>query len=419
MPSSPSARPFDLVLVGASGFVGRLVAAELAGQLALSAGGALQVALAGRNPRRLAAVAAGIPGAEGWPRLEVDVLDQRAAWALAERSRVIVTTVGPYLRLGFPLAAACAAVGTDYCDLTGEVLFVRRCVEQLHDQALAQGARLVHACGYDSVPSDLAVLLAAQAAAADGAGELSEAVLVARGRGGLSGGTIASYRVQLEALEAAPETRAVVRDPFALCPEPPEPAAGDPRTEADWFRPHWDPLVGGWVAPFVMAPFNTRIVRRSNALLGFAWGRRLRYREATGGRSGPLGALEAGALGVGQTLALAAFGQPRVRRWLEPLVPAPGQGPGAAQRARGWFRSELHAQTTTGARYRSLVAGRGDPGYAATAVLLTQAALGLALDRDRLPAIAGVLTPASALGRVLVDRLRRRGLELQAQAIWR
>ncbi|MFC0082371.1 saccharopine dehydrogenase family protein [Aciditerrimonas ferrireducens] len=401
-----SDRPFDVVVAGASGYVGGLVAAELAA----ASQDRLRVALAGRRPDRLAAVAEATPGATGWARLRFDAQDPRSCRAVAEQARVVVTTVGPYQRLGFALAEACAESGTDYCDLTGEVLFVRRCVDELHERAVRQGCRLVHACGYDSVPSDLAVLLAASAAQDEGTGALAEAILVARARGGLSGGTIDSYRAQLEALAADPGGWAVVLDPYALSPSRAlEPDLGD---QPDRWPPRWSDLAGGWVAPFVMAPFNTRIVRRSNALLGHAWGRALRYQEATGGRPGATGLVEAGGLAAAQGLALRAFEQPRIRRLLDRLLPAPGQGPSAAARRAGWFRSVLHARTVTGARYESVVAGTGDPGYAATAVMLTEAALALAEDRDHLPEAAGVLTPATALGWTLVERLRRRGMTL-------
>ncbi|HEV7624671.1 MAG TPA: enoyl-ACP reductase, partial [Amnibacterium sp.] len=256
------------------------------------------------------------------------------------------------------------------------------------------------------VPSDLATLLLAERAAADGAGGLQDVRLVATLRGGISGGTIDSMRAQVEAVATDRSLRRTVTDPYALSPD----RSAEPgiRQPADAGPPTRTPD-GRWTAPFVMASFNTRIVRRSNALQGWGYGRGLRYAEVMGVGSGPVGAVSA----VGVTAALAslvaAMSFSPTRTLLDRVLPAPGTGPSAETREKGWFRMVVDAETETGRRYRATAGGPGDPGYAATAVMLGESALALALDGDRLPARAGSLTPATALGDVLVERLRTAG----------
>ncbi len=396
-------RDYDLVLYGATGFVGALTAAHLAEHAPPEA----RIALAGRSGERLAAVRDGLPDAgRDWPLVEADAADPASLAVLAGAARVVATTVGPYARYGLPLVEACARAGTHYADLTGEVLFVREAVDRYGALAHGTGARIVHACGYDSIPSDLAVLLLHERAAADGAGDLSDVRLVATARGGFSGGTVDSIRGQVDTMRRDPAARRLVADPFGLSPDraaepatPQPPDAGRPTRMAD----------GRWVAPFVMAPFNTRIVRRSNALQGHAYGRGLRYGELMGCGRGPGGAATAVAATAGLVAFAAAMAVPPTRALLDRVLPAAGSGPSAETRERGWFRAAVDAETEGGRRYRAEVAGRGDPGYAATAVMLGQSALALALDGDRLPDRAGSLTPATALGDVLVERLRAAG----------
>jgi short subunit dehydrogenase-like uncharacterized protein len=398
-----SAREHDLVVYGATGFVGRLLAAYLAEQAPPGA----RIALAGRSRARLLEVRAGLPAAaREWPVLEADSGDPASLAALARQTSVVATTVGPYARYGMPVVEACAAAGTHYADLTGEVLFVREAIDRVDAVARGSGARIVHACGYDSIPSDLSTMLLARRASADGAGGLRDVRLVAMLRGGFSGGTIDSMRAQMEALQQDGSLRRVAGDPFALSPDrAAEPDTRQPRDAGPPART----ADGRWTAPFVMAPFNTRIVRRSNALQGWAYGRGLSYGEVMGVGRGPLGAVSAAGVTAGLVGTLAAMSFPPTRALLDRVLPAPGSGPSEEVREQGWFRMVVDASTESGRRYRATAAGSGDPGYAATAVMLGEAALALALDGDRLPDRVGSLTPATALGEVLVERLRAAG----------
>jgi len=393
-------REHDIVLHGATGFVGALVAAYLAGAALAD----VRIALSGRSREKLERTRAELPSsAQGWPLVVADAADPTALAALAASTRVVVSTVGPYATYGLPLVEACARAGTHYADLTGEVLFVREAIDRCDALARESGARIVHSCGYDSVPSDLGVLLLHEAA-----GELADVRLVATAKGGLSGGTVASMRAQMDAMRHDPAARRLAADPHALSPDPAaEPApvqppdAGPPGRLRD----------GTWTAPFIMAGYNTRIVRRSNALTDWSYGRGLRYGELMGCGRGVRGAAAAGAVTAGLVGALAgisaAMTTAPTRALLDRVLPAPGSGPSAASRAAGWFRSELHAVASGGRRFRAVVAGPGDPGYAATAVMLGESALCLAEDAtgDR----AGSLTPATAMGTALVERLRKAG----------
>jgi short subunit dehydrogenase-like uncharacterized protein len=403
-----TAREHDVVVFGASGFVGRLVAEHLADH----APDDVRVALAGRSSGRVEDVRAALPArARDWPVVVADSGDEASLAALAASARVVVTTVGPYDVRGLPLVAACAAAGTDYLDLTGEVLFVRDSIAGWHDTARASGARIVHAAGFDSEPSDLGVLLLADAVRADGAGTLGRTVLGVMGaRGGVSGGTVATLWGQLDRTGGDAAAARTVADPYALSPdrdaEPDrEPGAAD---ERDGWGAGWDPLLGRWVAPFVMAGVNSRVVRRSNALSGWSYGRDLRYREVVALGRNPLWAPAAAGLSVGTAgLMLGARIRP-VRAVMQRLAPSPGDGPSEQTRRTGWFRIEVHTRTTAGAHYRCDVRGVGDPGYQATSVMLGQSALAL-LDEAQPDVAGGVLTPAAAIGRPLVERLRAQG----------
>lgn len=416
--STDDEREYDIVLVGATGFVGRLTAAHLRDH----APEGLRIAIAGRSRAKLDAVAAELGGAAGsWPRLLIDVVDPAACADLAGSARVVVTTVGPYALYGRELVKACALAGTHYADLTGEVLFVRDSAEAFHDVAHRNGARIVHSCGFDSVPSDLGVLETARVAAEEGEGELTDTVLFVRSlKGGLSGGTIDSMRQQTITARESVEARRAINDPYGLSPdraaEPtraertevtpqPETAARRRRLKAIGSRlPVRRTDDGHWTGPFVMASHNTRIVRRSNALLGWRYGRAFRYHEVTDFGSqlkSPFVAAgtTAGLLGVVGGM---SFGP--TRNLLDRALPDPGEGPSEESRVNGRFRMEVVATTTSGARYATTVAARADPGYNGTAIMLGQSALCLA--EDDLRSEGGVLTPAVALDGHLVDRLR-------------
>lgn len=400
-------REFDIVLYGATGFVGKLTAAYLA-----KTAGDARIALAGRSPDKLLAVRESLgEKAQSWPIIAADASQPSTLNAMAARTQVVVTTVGPYARYGLPLVAACAAAGTDYADLTGEAQFIRESIDLHHKQAVDTGARIVHSCGFDSVPSDLTVFALHRQADEDQAGQLTGTdMVVRRFAAGLSGGTVASMLEVMREASADPEVRRLVNDPYTLTPDrAAEPELGG-QPDMRWRRggeiaPE---LKGYWVGPFVMAIINTRIVRRSNALLDYAYGRRFEYGEHMSMGSSII-APAAAAIAAGANKASIGLGTRyfnRVpRKVVERIVPKAGTGPSERTRERGHYTIETYTTTTTGARYRATMSQQGDPGYKATSVLLGECGLALALDRDRLSDLRGVLTPAAAMGDVLLDRL--------------
>ncbi len=414
-------REFDIVLFGATGFVGALAAAHLA----TVAGPEVHVALAGRSMARLETVRGQLAGTAGsWGLLEVDATDTKGLASMASRTRVLATTVGPYSRYGKQVVRAAAKAGTHYVDLTGEVLFVRWTLDEVAAHARETGAKIVHSCGFDSIPSDLGVLLTAERAAADGQGTLRDTRLVVRSmKGGISGGTIDSLRQQANTTLHDPAASQVLHDPYALSPrraeEPPQrprrPGSG--RRLPGWAPAERDPETGHWLGLFAMAGYNTRMVRLSNTLTDWSYGRELDYHEVTDCGSGPAGRVAGAVMALGLGAVVSGMSWTASRAVLDRVLPKPGEGPSESQRAQGRFRMEISSMTTTGARYRTTVAAEHDPGYGGTAIMLMQSALCLALDGPRLPQRSGVLTPATAVGDALVDRLRAQGFTLEVERV--
>jgi saccharopine dehydrogenase (NAD+, L-lysine-forming) len=350
--------------------------------------------------------------------IAADLSDAAAMKAIAGRTQVVVSTVGPYSRHGLPVVAACAAAGTDYADLAGEVPFVRRSID-LHDRlAIDSGARIVHSCGFDSIPSDLSVYALYRRAADDGDGELGDTTFVLRSTSyseGFSRGTVATMLELIRAGSSDVQTRRLLDDPYGLSPN----RSGEPE-----LGPQPDLLVrrgaeiapeltGLWTGGYLMALYNTRCVRRTNALLDWAYGRRLRYMETMS--MGSSIAAPAMAAMSNATIATASrFGGGYLRMLplglLESLAPPPGTG--FSDASRGHYRVETYTTTAGGARYVATMSQRGDPGYAATSVMLGESALALALDRDRLSERRGVLTPVAAMGDALLARLPSAGVTL-------
>lgn len=360
--------------------------------------------------------------AQSWPVLSADATSPSTLDEMAARTRVVVTTVGPYARYGMPLVAACAAAGTDYADLTGEAMFIREAIDLYHKQAAHTGTRIVHCCGFDSVPSDLTVYALHRAAQGDGTGELGDTNFVMRKlMGGFSGGTVASIMDVLDAASRDAETRRRLADPYTLSDDrDAEPELGrqpDLPRRGRYLAPE---LAGIWTAGFLMSSINTRIVRRSNALLNWAYGRRFRYAEHMSLGSSPLAPV-ASAIVAGFGNASFGLGSRYFRLLPRPLLdriaPKPGSGPSVQARDRGYYQLETYTITTSGARYVARMEQRGDPGYQATALLLGECALALALDRDKLTDLRGVLTPAAAMGDVLLTRLPAAGVSLRTERL--
>lgn len=390
-----SSRRFQLVVFGATSFVGKILTRRLVERIGV--GGDVSWAIAGRDADKLATVAAGT-GADV-EQLVADATDAGAMRELAAAGDVIVSTVGPYARYGSELIAAVAEAGVAYCDLTGEPHWMRAMLDAHGESAAANGARIVHACGFDSIPSDLGVWFTQQRAI-ERFGEpcTSIALRVDAMKGGASGGTVASMMELMEASGKDAEVRKVLANPYALAPEGERSGPRQPSVTV----PQHDQVSGQWAAPFVMAATNTRIVHRTHALLGHPWGDDFRYDEAMLMGAGPIGAAKATtvAAGLAGFGAMAGFGAGR--RVLELVLPEPGEGPSADAQESGLFVIRLFGETGSGSKIVTKVTGDRDPGYGSTAKMLAESSLALV---DSLPSEVGFLTPATAFGDRLIDRL--------------
>jgi short subunit dehydrogenase-like uncharacterized protein len=388
-------RKYDLIVWGASGFTGRLVVEYLAERYPAAE---LRWAVGGRNRDKLARVLGDIPVKGDPPDIVVaDSRDANAMHDLAASTRVVLTTVGPYARYGTELVAACATAGTDYCDLCGEVQWMRQMIDEVQASAASSGARIVMSCGFDSIPSDIGVhRLQALSLERHGKPCVEVSTLVRAMKGGASGGTYASM---LNAIDEARQDRATARvlvDPYALNPEG-ERSGPDGRDQGG---ARYDDIADLWTAPFVMATVNTRVVRRTNALGDYPYTRDFRYRESTiaGGR------LRATMMGFGLKLFMIAAAVPLTRKLIiKRMLPAPGEGPSREQRENGFFNLLMIGRTADGDEVRLRIKGDRDPGYGSTSKMLAESAICLA--RGESSAAGGCWTPAAAMGDALLRRL--------------
>jgi short subunit dehydrogenase-like uncharacterized protein len=393
---STSTRDHDIVLLGASGFVGRFTARHLAH----SAPDGVRIAVAGRSESRLREVTEHL-GVD-WSRIVVDTGDDAAVARLASSSSVVATTVGPYLRYGMSVAAACARAGTSYADLSGESIFVARSIQQNQQAAEKSGAKIVHSCGFDSIPSDLGLGLAH--AAAGGVPIVAATLRVRSLRGGVSGGTIDSLRQQLAEAAKDASARRLVGDPYALTPGPSVRLPGHGGSG-------WGKERGAWQAPFIMGVYNQQIVQRSNYLTDWSYGQLMRYREVVATGRGAAGFARAGAVALATAGFVGALSFPPTKALLDRVLPSPGSGPSRRAIEHGRFVLDVDAYPVEGSPRRTRVAAPYDPGYGGTGVMLAESALSLAL--DELPDRAGVLTPMVAMGERLAARLRAYGFTFE------
>jgi len=395
-----SERNYDIVVFGATGFTGRLVAEYLLERY--GCGGELRWAMAGRSMDKLEQVRAELqPGDTDIPLLVADSGSLDDMLELAGETRVVCTTVGPYALYGSTLVEACARQGTHYCDLTGETQWMRKMIDKHQATAEASGARIVHTCGFDSIPSDLGVLF------------LQDAMLsrhdvpachvkyrTVKFAGGFSGGTVASLINVMEEASKDRGLRKLLADPYALNPK------GAPRGKDvnDQISAIYDEDFHRWTLPFVMAAINTRVVRRSNALLGHPWGVDFSYDEAVLAPPGQ-GALKSKLAAAAMTASTASMAITPLRNLAKRFLPAPGEGPTKEQREKGFFDIALYGVHPTDRNKDMIVrvTGDRDPGYGSTSKMLSEAAVCLA--KDELGCGGGIWTPASAMGQTLIKRL--------------
>ncbi len=323
---------------------------------------------------------------------------------MCAESKVVISTVGPYALYGEPLVKICASTGTDYCDLTGEVQWIRRMIRKYEGAARNSGARIVHCCGFDSIPSDLGVhFLQKQAMQKYGKTCPKVKLRVKAMRGGASGGTIASMLNVVKEASGDPQLRRELANPYSLCPDGYTPQLWQPNLS----RAEYDADFKSWIAPFVMAAINTRIVQRTNALSKQAYGADFRYDEAVLRGDGFKGRVAATNMSAGLRAFMAAASMTPTRWVLERFLPKPGEGPTLEQQRNGFFDMRILGRTPEGHTLQVKVTGDSDPGYGSTGKMLGQAAACLALDIPKSATPGGFWTPATIFGDRLIERLTR------------
>lgn len=381
-------REFDIIVYGATGFTGRLVAEYLVQT------GAPRWAMAGRSLTKLEEVRGEIGAPADTPLITANADDPASLRAMCERVTVVITTVGPYQLYGNDLVAACAATGTAYVDLCGEPAWMRQMIDAHQETARANGARIVFSCGFDSIPFDLGVL-ALQKAAKQKFGKPAPRVKcrVRKMQGGFSGGTAASLKATLAAAAKHPSILGLLTNPFALAP------GFDGPSQPKGLLPEYDRTIEAWVAPFIMAPINTKNVHRTNFLLGQPYGADFVYDEMIVAGLGDMGKAAAEAIA-------------RINPLASDKGPKPGEGPSKEERDNGYYDILFIGEMPDGGRVEAVVTGDRDPGYGSTSKMIAETALCLVHD---VVGEGGVWTPGALMGEVLIKRLEANaGLSFRA-----
>jgi short subunit dehydrogenase-like uncharacterized protein len=401
-------RDYDVVLYGASGFTGKQTVKYFAERAPTDK---VRWAIAGRNREKLEAVKARIRGAEKAHVLVADSRDQAAIDAIVARTRVMLSAAGPYALYGDGIVDACARLRTHYVDITGETTWVRDLIDRHHQRAVDDGTRIIPFCGFDSAPSDLGAYLMVRHIQREMGAVCKGVKAYYQLRGGLNGGTMATM---FNLYDTGQINRA--RDPFLLNPHADQSPEEIDRNR-DPRKPQYDEDVAAWVGPFFMGPINTRVVRRSGALFEQwrePYGPDFHYQEYLK-YAGSSGWLQAAGMTIGAALFEAALRSP-ARPLFKSMLPEPGAGPSEKTMNEGWFQCDLMGVCADGRKARGCIRDQGDPGNRVTVKILCESALGLILNTDQLPGgqdRGGVLTPATGLGDVLVERLRNAGMSIE------
>ncbi len=392
----PSSK-FDIVVYGASGFTGQLVAEYLASRYAKDSD--LKWAMAGRSLDKLASVRNAIGAPADTPLIAADAGDAASLKAMIGQTKSVLTTVGPYQLYGAELVAACAASGTDYLDLCGEPVWMRQMIDAHEATAKASGARIVFSCGFDSIPFELGVFFCeATAKKTFGAPVNRVKGRVRDLKGGPSGGTVASIKATFMAAARDLSLVSMLQNPFVLTPgfEGPDQPRGN--------RPKLDEDIGSWTAPFGMATINTRNVHRSNMLMGFPYGKDFVYDEMVVTGAGEQGEAEARRLFAASKAERTGVGGPK-----------PGEGPSKEERESGYYDVLFVGLAADGRQVRVAVKGDRDPGYGSTSKMISECAV--CLLRDTPDLAGGIWTPGAAMGDRLIKRLvDNAGLTFEVEA---
>ena len=397
-------RPYAVVLYGATSFVGQITAKYLSQFLADS--NDVEWAIAGRDEEKLKKLQSEISDSGSAKKVDIIIAnsnDEASLDEMTKQAKVVISTVGPYLKYGEPLIKSCANNGTDYVDLTGEAIFIKDMIDKYQDTASQSGARIVNSCGFDSIPSDLGVYFTQQQAEKQ-FDEVCEKIhmRVKAAKGGLSGGTVASMATIFEEVGKDKSRRKQVANPYLLNDDADAPNVRQKNVST----PEYDSEHGRWLAPFVMASINTRIVHRTNQLTDYEYGREFKYDEAMWMKDGVKGqltsyALSAGLFGFATTMMF----KPSRELLSKHVLPKSGSGPSKSEQENGYFDIRFFGYTPSNDSISTKVTGDRDPGYGSTSRMLAQSALCLAQDISHQDVKGGFWTPASAMGDKLIARL--------------
>lgn len=395
---------FDLIIFGATSFVGQLLCRYLNDQYGVD--GDIKWAAAGRSLPKLETLKSSLGvKAKALTLLTADAADENALTKLCEQTHVIISTVGPYALFGEPLVKVCTDTGTDYCDLTGEVQWVNRMIKRYEKKAQQTGARIVHCCGFDSIPSDMGVYhLQQQAFSQFGAPCTTIRMRVKAMRGAASGGTIASMINITKEAAKSKALRKELANPYSICPE----NHSFTVRQSNVTTPEFDSETGQWAGPFIMAGINTRVVHRSNALKSNAYGTNFKYDESMLMGKGTKGRLTASGFGVGLGLFLMGAAI-KPTRWLMEnyMLPKPGEGPSPSAQEKGFYDIRFFGETDRGEKIKTKVTGDRDPGYGSTSKMLAQAGISLAQDITKEEKGGGFWTTATVFDQRFIDRLEK------------
>jgi short subunit dehydrogenase-like uncharacterized protein len=394
-----SDKPFEIIVYGATSFVGKILCHYLVDELADPS---IKWAMAGRSESKMNELKQELgESAANVACLIASADDEDSLRNLCNSADVIISTVGPYALYGETLVKVCAETGTDYCDLTGEPQWIRLMIEKYQDAATKSGARIVPSCGFDSIPSDLGTYFLQQHALQQHGHYCGKVKMRVKGfSGGASGGTIASMVNVYKEAAANPQLRKELSDLYSICPE-----SYTERVKQKNVNVQYDQEFESWAAPFVMAAINTRIVLRTNALLDPPYKNGFVYDEAMLTGDAAKGEKRAKSAARGSKMMFIAMAVPPVRWVALKFLPKPGEGPTPEQQLKGYYDLRFFGATDSGETVRAKVTGDRDPGYGSTGKMLAQAGLCLARDRSKDELAGGFWTPASAMGDALIQRL--------------
>ena len=399
-------RPYALILYGATSFVGQITARYLARFLSGQEHQDIKWAIAGRSVGKLEKLEAQLIKEHN---IKIDMVladsdDAASLDKMTAQTKVIISTVGPYLKYGEPLIKSCVEHGTDYVDLTGEAIFIKDMLDKYQDKAQQSGARIVNSCGFDSIPSDLGVYFTQQQSEAMFNAPCDTIHMrVKSAKGGLSGGTLASMAAIFAEAGQNKARRQQLTNPYLLNTDNNAPSVHQDSIN----KPQYDAEHGRWLAPFIMASINTRIVHRSNQLLSYEYGREFKYDEAMWMQDGVKGQLISYGLSAGIMGFVTAMTFKRSREFLtNHVLTKSGDGPSQSEQDNGYFDVRFFGKTANNDTITTKVTGNKDPGYGSTSQMLAQSALCLAQDIPKDDIEGGFWTPASAMGEKLIQLLK-------------